>query len=139
MCALKRPFDDQTQSRILIETAAVNRVLDATTNGLLTLCNSAASVAENRRNPNKQRRERVDALLAWVGMPASATKQVFAQAEELTEQAFRDMDALHLAFAEESKADYFVTVDDDVLAQSRRTSLNVKVVDVIELVKELKL
>ncbi len=55
------------------------------------------------------------------------------------EQGFRDMDALHLAFAEDLKADYFVTVDDEVLAQSRRASLSVKVIDVIELVKELKL
>lgn len=33
MCALKRPFDDQTQGRILIETMAVTRMLDAATAG----------------------------------------------------------------------------------------------------------
>jgi predicted nucleic acid-binding protein len=139
MCALKRPFDDQTQGRILIETAAVTRILDAASNGLLKLCNSAALVAENRRNPNKQRRARVTTLLAWAGTPIAATKEVFARADELAAQGFRDMDALHLAFAEELKADYFVTVDDELLAQSREANLTVKVVDVIELVKELKL
>ena len=37
MCALKRPFDDQRQGRIMIETAAVTRILEAATEGTLTL------------------------------------------------------------------------------------------------------
>ena len=49
------------------------------------------------------------------------------------------MDALHLAFAEYLKADYFVTVDDEILEQSSKTKIGVKVVDVIDLLKELHL
>lgn len=139
MCALKRPFDDQTQGRILIETTAVTRILDATTGGVLTLCNSAALVAENRRNPKRQRRERVSALLASVGSPAPARPGIFMRAEDLARQGFRDMDALHLAFAEYLEADYFVTVDDEVLARSAKTKLGVKVTDVIDLLEELHL
>jgi len=139
MCAWKRPFDDQTQGRILIETTAVTRILDAATAGILTLCNSAALVAENERNPNEQRRKRVSALLAHIGPPGTATLAIFARAERLTRHGFRDMDALHLAFAEGLKADYFITVDDDVLARSAKTRLGVKVTDVISLLQELHL
>jgi hypothetical protein len=139
MCALKRPFDDQTQGRILIETTAVIRILDAVHAGLVTLCNSAALVAENRRNPNRQRRERVSALLASVGPPSYATPGIFTRSEALIRQGFHDMDALHLAFAEYLKADYFVTVDDEILGQSGETKIGVKVVDVIDLLKELHL
>ncbi len=49
------------------------------------------------------------------------------------------MDALHLAFAEHLKADYFVTVDDEILARSQRIRLPVKLLDVVEVVKELSL
>jgi predicted nucleic acid-binding protein len=139
MCAWKRPFDDQTQGRILIETTAVTRILDAATAGILMLCNSAALVAENRRNPNAQRRKRVNALLAQIGSPSPATPAIFARAEQLARQGFRDMDALHLAFAEDLKADYFVTVDDELLARSAKTKLGVKVADVIDLIQELHL
>jgi hypothetical protein len=83
MCAWKRPFDDQTQGRILIETTAVTRILDAATAGLLTLCNSAALVAENRRNPNRQRRKRVGTLLIHIGPPIPATPAIFTRAEQL--------------------------------------------------------
>jgi predicted nucleic acid-binding protein len=139
MCALKRPFDDQTQGRILIETTAAIRIMDAATAGVLTLCNSAALLAENRRNPHRQRRERVTALLGAIGSPAPATPGIFRRAEELARRGFRDMDALHLAFAEHLKADYFATVDDVVLARSAKTKLGVKVTDVIDLLKELHL
>jgi predicted nucleic acid-binding protein len=139
MCAWKRPFDDQTQGRILIETTAVTRILDAATAGALTLCNSAALVAENRRNPNRQRRKRVGTLLTHIGPPIPATPAIFTRAEQLARQGFRDMDALHLAFAEYLKASYFVTVDDELLARSAKTRLGVKVSDVIDLLRELHL
>jgi hypothetical protein len=139
MCALKRPFDDQTQGRILIETTAVIRILDAAHARLVTLCNSAALVAENRRNPKKRRRERVQALLTTVGPPATASRATFDRAGELVRLGFRDMDALHLAFAEELRVDYFITVDDDLLNRSRRARLGVVVADVIDFIKQGKI
>ncbi|MCG3147014.1 MAG: hypothetical protein PCFJNLEI_00450 [Verrucomicrobiae bacterium] len=137
MCAWKRPFDDQTQGRILIETTAVLRILNAADAGIFTLCNSAALEAENRRNPNQQRRERVGVLLATSGRATPATPEILARAETLVQQGFGDWDALHVAFAEHQRADYFATVDDEVLARSAKTKLGVKVTDVIDLLQEL--
>jgi predicted nucleic acid-binding protein len=139
MCAMKRPFDDQRQGRILIETAAVTRIMEAAASGSLMLCHSAALAAENRRNPNPRRRVRVEMLLDWVGKPAVATTAIFQRAGELARQGFREMDALHLAFAEALRADYFVTVDDQLLAQAKRVKLGLPVADVIEFVREQKL
>ena len=139
MCALKRPFDDQTQGRILIETLAVTRILDAASAGTLVLCNSAALEFENQQNPNAQRRERVASLLRWIGRPEPATARVLARSEDIVRLGFRDMDALHLAFAEHLKADYFVTVDDEILARSQQVQLPVKFLDAVGAVKELGL
>jgi predicted nucleic acid-binding protein len=139
MCALKRPFDDQTQGRILIETLAVTRILDAASAGTLVLCHSAALEFENRQNPNVQRRERVAKLLEWIGRPESATAQVLARASEIVPLGFRDMDALHVAFAEQLKADYFVTVDDEILARGQQIQTPIRFLDVVEAVKELGL
>jgi predicted nucleic acid-binding protein len=139
MCALKRPFDDQRQGRILIETAAVTRILEAAASGTLILCHSAALVAENRRNPNQRRRTRVETLLDWVGKPTPATSAVLDRAEDIVRQGFRDMDALHLAFAEALRADWFITVDDQLLSRAASVKLGVPVTDVIEFVREQKL
>ena len=139
LCALKRPFDDQRQGRILIETAAVTRILEAATSGILTLCNSTALTAENRRNPNQQRRARVETLLEWIGKPTPATPAVLRRGEALVRQGFRDMDALHLSFAEALRAEWFVTVDDQILARATSVKLGVPVTDVIEFVRERKL
>ena len=42
MCALKRPFDNQSQGRIWLESRAVTRVLRAFAAGAFTVCNSSA-------------------------------------------------------------------------------------------------
>jgi predicted nucleic acid-binding protein len=139
MCAWKRPFDDQTQGRILIETTAVIRILDAAAAGILTLCNSAALEVENQRNTNRQRRERVRVLLATTGRGVPASPEVLSRAEHLAQQGFGDLDALHLAFAEHLHADYFATVDDELLARRAKTKLGVRVTDVIDLLRELHL
>jgi predicted nucleic acid-binding protein len=139
MCALKRPFDDQTQGRILIETLAVTRILDAGAAGALVLCNSAALEFENRQNPDAQRRERVATLLRWIGRQEPATARLLARAAEIVRRGFPDVDALHVAFAEHLKADYFVTVDDEILARSQQIQSPVKFLDAVEAVKELGL
>ena len=61
------------------------------------------------------------------------------RAEDLIRQGFRDMDALHLAFAEALRAEWFVTVDDQILSCAGRVKLGVPVTDVIEFIREQKL
>jgi predicted nucleic acid-binding protein len=113
--------------------------LDAAAAQRIVLCHSVALEFENAQNPNAQRRERVAALLAWIGRPEPATARVLGRAEDLGRLGFRDLDALHLAFAEHLRADYFVTVDDEILARSAAIRFGVKLLDVIEVVKELHL
>ena len=137
MCALKRPFDDQSQDRIGIETQAVMRVLGAFSAGVVEICNSAALVFENRQNPNPQRRDKVATLLASFGAPASATHPIFERDEEVRMLGFHDMDALHIAFAENRAAGYFITTDEDILKRRERVKLAVKIVDPLEFLARL--
>jgi hypothetical protein len=139
MCALKRPFDDQSQGRIWLESRAVTRILRAFTAGTFTACNSAALEFENLQNPNPRRRARAVALLASFGRPAPASAGIFQRAAEVRALGFRDMDALHLSFAESAAADYFVTTDDDVLKRNRTAALKVKIVDPVTLMRTLNL
>jgi hypothetical protein len=58
ICALKRPFDDQTQPRIRLETDAVLELL-AAPEDRLTFLHSAAHDLENSQNPVPWRLARV--------------------------------------------------------------------------------
>ena len=59
------------------------------------------------------------------------------RAIELTKYNIKDMDALHLAFAESEKIDYFVTTDRLLINASKRAMLNIKVINPVEFIMEV--
>ena len=54
----------------------------------------------------------------------------------MNELGFPDIDALHIASAEKSRADYFVTCDDDIIKLYKRHKdlIKVNIISLIELV-----
>ena len=52
VCCLKRSFDNQTQTRIRLETEAVELILNLIGLGELSWCSSEVVGYENQRNPN---------------------------------------------------------------------------------------
>jgi predicted nucleic acid-binding protein len=137
MCALKRPFDDQSQARIFVESTAVARILEAAGAGRVRLLNSVVLVYENGRNPNVRRREGVAALLEWIGPATPASAPVFQRAGELVRKGIPDLDALHVSFAEHLGADSLVTVDDRLLARADELSLEVAVTDPVSFLRRM--
>ena len=103
------------------------------------VCNSAALVFENDRNPNPQRRERTAILLSSFRPPSVATDAIFSRAEAVRALGFQDLDALHIAFAESDGADYFITADIKILKSRVVKRLGVKTAGPIELVARLNL
>ena len=136
MCCLKRPFDDQSQGRIWMESQAVVRILTACWIGLFEARSSPALLHENRLNPNQLRRMRVSEILSGFGAPPQPAPGVYRRATFLTRAGVDALDAVHLAFAEEMRADYFITCDDDLLRIAKRLKSRMAVIDPISFVKE---
>ena len=135
LCCFKRPFDDATAERVRREAEAVAGVLDAAANGRVQLVRSPAHDVENERNPREDRRL---ATLLWLDAAAlrvSANAEAAERARALAALGFTPLDALHLAFAEHSKAKWFVTTDDRLLkrAHTHREQLRVQVLKPDEL------
>lgn len=134
MCVWKRPFDDQSDDCIWIESQAVIRILDLANAGDLQILVSMALTLENDRNPKAWRRHRVATLMASFGRPMPLTDAVLLRAYDIRGMGLMDMDALHLAFAENLKATYFVTCDDMIL--KRQNSIKTKIINPVDLLKE---
>ena len=47
------------------------------------------------------------------------------------------MDAYHIAYAENKKLDYFITVDKQLINASKRANLDLKVVNPVEFIMEV--
>lgn len=137
-CALKRPFDDQTQTRIRLEADAVLELLAAPSERL-TFVHAAAQDLENAQNPLQWRAARVGDWLASLPRADIKAGDLERRTQELMALGFRNFDAFHLASAELANADVFATTDDRIVALGRRHTrlLGVRVVDVVSLALEV--
>jgi len=130
VCCFKRPFDDAAAQRVRREAEAVAVILDAVRAGAFALVRSPAHDFENERNPREDRRLATRLWLDAATASVTATAAAAARARELATLGCGPLDALHLAFAEQSAARWFVTTDDRLLkrAVTQRERLHVEVV-----------
>jgi len=114
--ALNRIFDDQSQARIYLEATAMQLIFLLIENRAVELVTSDALVFETARNPYDDRRVFVTEVLQKAIYFQKIDPDVTTLAQEIeARDRIRGMDALHLACAEISGADYFVTCDDRLI------------------------
>jgi len=115
VCALSRPFDDQSYLRVRIETEAVNLILTAIRTGKSALVYSPVHIKELEAIDDRIERIELLTLLNNQGeMIHSKAGEVRARAEELVMLGFGVADAAHVAFAEKVKAS-FISCDDKLI------------------------
>ena len=139
LCCLYRPFDDQSQARVALESQAVVLILEKVDRGEHALCNSAALVVENSLSPKIQVRLEIETLLDRADIWISHDKAIDERAAELRKLGFKEFDAYHIAAAETAGCDRVVTCDDHFLKATRRNAakIGVAVTDPIRLVSEV--
>jgi predicted nucleic acid-binding protein len=118
VCCLNRPFDDQTQARIRLEAEAVLMILARCEAGAWEWVASEVIALEISRTPDAERRRRVQALASHAHHSVVVGGPEKTRALELESEGFSAFDALHIACAESSEADAFLTTDDGLLRKS---------------------
>ena len=106
-CCLQRPFDDQTQPRIKVETEAVLAILASVQAGDVSLLGSEALDYEASRIPNDERRGQMAAILTLANEYVELTPGVEQLAESLEKSGIFPMDAIHLALASNGRSRFF--------------------------------
>ena len=136
---LNRPFDDQKQIRIRIETEAIAEILEKCEVGTWEQVSSEMADIELDAMPDKKRLPRVRLLLPDDEHTLELTPEVFTRGIALQSLGLKAADALHVAAAEEIGADVFLTCDDRLLsvAYRRRAEIRVHVANPMDWLKEI--
>lgn len=131
VCCINRPFDDQRQDRIRLESEAILLILEHCEAGEWQWISSVVVEEEVNNTPNRERRLRVRRILRGAHETVALTDTAVGRARELKAFGFRTYDALHLACAEQARADIFLTTDDRVIRSATRhaAQLNIRVVN----------
>jgi predicted nucleic acid-binding protein len=122
LCCFKRPWDDQSASRVRLETEAKLFLQERIRNGLTSLVWSYALTYENDFNPHRERRETIAAWQQLAVATVDASPDVVALAQQLEGDGASAFDALHVGCAIHAGAALFVTTDDRLLRIVRRRS-----------------
>ena len=117
-CTFNRPFDDQTQIRIRLETEAKLYIQERIRDGTLELVWSYILDYENIANPFEERRNIIQNWKSRALIDVGANLEILTKANILREVGLRNKDALHLACAIIANCDYFVTTDDVILKKT---------------------
>ncbi len=137
-CCLQRPFDDQTQPRIRVETEALLAVLAAVEFNDLHLLSSEALEFEIHRIPDANRRTESLRMLSLAAERLTVTDTCLALAASLMDAGIAAVDALHAAQASEALADFFVTTDDKLLRKLKtQSNLKCQPISLLALVAEI--
>jgi len=126
-CCLNRPFDDQGQARIQLESDAVLIIIERVAAAVWVLLGSDVLLAEIAAIPDPVRRDRVATLARYCSEVLTSSQAELERAEGLERAGFHGMDALHIACAERMAADTFLTTDDALLRCARRNVLQLRV------------
>jgi predicted nucleic acid-binding protein len=119
MCCFNRPYDDQTQARIRIETEAKVVIQQKIKNAECELLWSSILDFECAKNPFEEHRI---AILNWRNIASTITmadESVLERATSLMVYGVGKYDALHVACSISGGAELFVTTDDRLLKRLR--------------------
>ncbi len=140
VCCLNRPFDDQRQDRIRLESEAVLLILGHCAVGTWQWISSAVVEEEVNNTPSIERRHRVRSMLSGAHSTVALTQAAVIRAQELKAMGFRTYDALHMACAEQATVNIFLTTDDRGLriAASHAAELHVCVANPLTWLMEVR-
>jgi predicted nucleic acid-binding protein len=136
-CAYNRPFDDQSQIRISLETQAKLYIQKLIINKELSLVYSYMSIFENSENPNPEHRISINNFFKNAAEFIDIDKSdiIAKNAEIIKKSKIKSNDSIHLACSIEGKCGYFITTDDGIIKNYH--SSDIRVCNPIDFISEV--
>lgn len=112
-CCFNRPYDDQSQIRINLETQAKLYIQKLIIDKKISLAYSYMSRYENSQNPFKIRKDTISHFFnnAVLYISEDNSKEIQDKAADIMKTGIKAKDAIHLACAIFGKCDIFLSTD----------------------------
>jgi predicted nucleic acid-binding protein len=134
LCAFNRPFDNQKQTRIHIETEAKLVIQEKIMMDEYRLVWSFILDYENQANPFEERRNAIKLWKNKAILDISETNEIIEIAKDHVFNGIGPKDALHLGCAQIAACNYLITTD-DVLINKTRNNTNIKVINPVTFIE----
>ena len=126
-CSYNRPYDDQSQMRIHLETQAKIHIQNMIRQKQVELVTSYILDFENSNNRSMQKKQAIEKFMkeyAALYVSNKNEKEIARIANAIMETGIKEKDAYHVACAVIAECNYFVTTDDRLLKyQSEKIEL----------------
>ncbi len=133
-----RPFDDQSQVRIRLETIAIFSILQKIKNKELTLLWSFMIDYENSLNPYEDVRQEIEMAASLAVESITPDESVLTAAKEFESKGIKPRDSIHLACALKGKAEYFLTCDDKLIRRATTLDINIKIINPLRFIEDME-
>jgi predicted nucleic acid-binding protein len=115
VCCLNRPFGDQNQDKIRIESDAILGILSKCASGEWQLLSSEVIDIEIKNTQDQWKKIKVNELYKLSKGKIVLNDEIIKRALEFQNSGLKSFDSLHVASAEYSDADIFLTTDKKLL------------------------
>lgn len=137
-CCYNRPFDDQTQERIHLESEAILTVLQRGQSGIYQIVGSDVLQLEMERMPDVVKKQRVKELYKVSDTNIFYSEDIRERAKEIRKQTnIKTFDSLHIASAEIGNVDVMLTTDDKLEKMSKRLDLKFRIMNPLKFAWEV--
>ena len=137
-CCFNRPFDDQSQLLVRLETEAKLFIQNGIKIGTFELVWSYILDIENNANPQFQRKENIASWKYISIVNVEESESVISCAEKYKQQGLKPKDALHVACAVDAVSDFFITTDRGVIKKRFSEIFVCNPIEFLALYKERK-
>ncbi len=137
-CSYNRPYDDQSQMRIHLETQAKLHIQDMIRRKQIELVTSYVLEFENSNNRSIQKKLAIEKFMkdyATLYVSNKNERDIAKTAALIMKTGIKEKDAYHVACAVQAQCHYFITTDDRLL---RYQSEKVKLVTPGEFIRRME-
>ncbi len=131
ICCFNRPFDDQTQLRVRLESEAKLAIQEQIRTGNIQLAWSYIMDFENFANPFLERRINTSNWKKHAVTDIRATPEIISSALQLQKLGVKKIDSLHLSCATAANCKIFLTTDRGILKR-RQQITNIAILNPID-------
>jgi len=138
ICCFNRPYDDQTQLLVRMETEAKLFIQNEIKLNNYELAWSYMMDYENSVNPFDDRKASIDEWYNAAAIDIDASNEIINLANHFSLKGIKKKDSLHLACAIKAECNYFLTTDKKLLSKNINEITILNPIDFIRKLEEDK-